>query len=391
MLAKRLTKKRGVGADDVDARARTRRRSACRRRPAPRGSGGRRASCGCRGGPPWPCPRAGGPADRPGRRSAWAGRAGARAACRAKRTARDRACRIALRARSTKARGTENAPAAGGGGCGVCAARTGRPAPSPTCQTTSSGGTCVERPAPRAASRQPSKSSSAASVTTRMPRQPASGHAGFIRTVPAAWPSARPAVRTSSCRPAPPGASRSRSGTGAPWRSTRSAARRRRAAAAASGARRGSRRPPCTPSPGTRSSISRGARLTSTGKCSRNLSAQASFGSMSSGSMPVVVGGVGDLLRAEIVEAHQPVGLVEPVLAHQRRALERQHRAGVGDRAEGRIIDAAQVEPVVEPAAFGHDVAVGRGVGADDHLGRLAGRREARAPTCSASSRRRCR
>jgi Trp operon repressor len=40
------------------------------------------------------------------------------------------------------------------------------------------------------------------------------------------------------------------------------------------------------PSPGTRSSASRGARLTSTGNCSRNFRAQASLGSISSGSIP---------------------------------------------------------------------------------------------------------
>ena len=50
----------------------------------------------------------------------------------------------------------------------------------------------------------------------------------------------------------------------------------------------------------------------------------------------VVVGRADDLRRREAVEAHQPVGLVEPVLAHQRRALERQHGAasGIGLKAE---------------------------------------------------------
>ena len=58
----------------------------------------------------------------------------------------------------------------------------------------------------------------------------------------------------------------------------------------------------------------------------------------------------GDLLDAEAVEAQQPVGLVEAVLALQRRRLERQRRAGLGDRAEGRVIDAPQAEAVVERA-----------------------------------------
>ena len=56
------------------------------------------------------------------------------------------------------------------------------------------------------------------------------------------------------------------------------------------------------------------------------------------------------LLRRKAVEAHQPVGLVQAMFAHQRRTLERQHGACVGDRREGRIIDAAKPEPVVERA-----------------------------------------
>ena len=50
----------------------------------------------------------------------------------------------------------------------------------------------------------------------------------------------------------------------------------------------------------------------------------------------------GDLLDAEAVEAQQPVGLVEAVLALERRRLDRQRGAGLGDRAEGGIVDAAQ-------------------------------------------------
>ncbi len=53
--------------------------------------------------------------------------------------------------------------------------------------------------------------------------------------------------------------------------------------------------------------------------------------------------GAGDLLHPEAVEAQQPVGLVEPVLAHQRRLDQRQDAAGVGDRAEGGIVHARQL------------------------------------------------
>ena len=42
------------------------------------------------------------------------------------------------------------------------------------------------------------------------------------------------------------------------------------------------------------------------------------------------------------VEAHQPVGLVQAVLAQQRRRLQRQRARRIGDRAEGRVVDALQ-------------------------------------------------
>ena len=130
------------------------------------------------------------------------------------------------------------------------------------------------------------------------------------------------------------------------------------------------------PKPGTRSSSSRLARLTSSGKRSRWRSAQASFGSMSSGSMPSLL--VDDLAGVEAVEPHQPVGLIEPVLAHQRRRCQRQRAAGIGDRAEGGVIDALEPVGAVEIGAGVEDGLVVGAVGADDHLRALAGRREAR-------------
>ena len=65
------------------------------------------------------------------------------------------------------------------------------------------------------------------------------------------------------------------------------------------------------------------------------------------------------------------------MFAHQRRALEREHGGRVGDRAERGIIDAAKLETVVEGRGARDDVAVGGRIGADDHLRRLAGGREA--------------
>lgn len=51
---------------------------------------------------------------------------------------------------------------------------------------------------------------------------------------------------------------------------------------------------------------------------------------------------VDDLADVKTVEPHEPVGLVEPVLAQQWRLYQRQRAAGIGDRAEGGVIDAPQ-------------------------------------------------
>src|SRR3546814_4507312 len=83
-------------------------------------------------------------------------------------------------------------------------------------------------------------------------------------------------------------------------------------------------------------------------------------------------------LRRIAVEAHHPVGLVEPMFAHQRRTLQGQHAAGRGDGGEGAVIDPPQPVPAVERTGPPDDGAVVRLVRADDHLGGLAGRGEAR-------------
>ena len=79
------------------------------------------------------------------------------------------------------------------------------------------------------------------------------------------------------------------------------------------------------------------------------------------------------LARGIAVKAHHPVGLVEPVLAEQRRADERQHGARIRDRRESRIIDPAQAETVVERGGSSDDGGVRRGIRAHDHLRGLAG------------------
>ena len=85
-----------------------------------------------------------------------------------------------------------------------------------------------------------------------------------------------------------------------------------------------------------------------------------------------------DLMRSVAVKAHQPVRLIQTMLAHQWRAFERQDRARIGDRRERAVIDAAQTERAVQLACLGHDIGITRIVGTHDHLCRLACRCKAR-------------
>ncbi len=92
------------------------------------------------------------------------------------------------------------------------------------------------------------------------------------------------------------------------------------------------------------------------------------------------------LLRAdqfaggEAVEAHEPVGLVEAVLADQGWRCLGQQRVGLGHRAECRVVHAFEPVSAVQAAGGFEDVEVGGWAGADDHLGGLAGGRERRGP-----------
>ena len=107
-------------------------------------------------------------------------------------------------------------------------------------------------------------------------------------------------------------------------------------AARRGGATAGCARRCACPGPARAAAFRVGAVLRSTGKRSGLRSAQASFGSMSRSSMPSRRVGGRDLVDVESVEAQQPVGLVQAMLAQQRRRLQRQLRRGVGNRAEGR-------------------------------------------------------
>ena len=81
------------------------------------------------------------------------------------------------------------------------------------------------------------------------------------------------------------------------------------------------------------------------------------------------------------IEPHQPVRLIEPVFPDQGRTFERQDRAGIGNRAEGRVIDPTQAVLPVKRAGPAHDLGIACPVRADDHLGRLPGRSKARSRT----------
>ena len=129
-----------------------------------------------------------------------------------------------------------------------------------------------------------------------------------------------------------------------------------------------------TPRPGTRNSISRGARFRSTGKRSRMRERPCELGIEVEPEHAALRRN--DLLVREAVVAHQPVGLVEAVLARQRRRLQRQGRRGVGNGAERRVVHAAQAVGAVQPGAGREDGAIVGGVRADDHLGALPRGRE---------------
>ena len=88
--------------------------------------------------------------------------------------------------------------------------------------------------------------------------------------------------------------------------------------------------------------------------------------------------GGNDLIVGEAVKAHQPVGLVQPVLAHRGRRGQRQGARGVGDGAEGRVVHPPQPVHAIQPCAGGEDGAVVRRIGPHDHLRALPARRKQR-------------
>jgi hypothetical protein len=86
--------------------------------------------------------------------------------------------------------------------------------------------------------------------------------------------------------------------------------------------------------------------------------------------------GSDDLPDLEAVEPHEPVGLVEPVLAHERRRLRRQARVAVRERAERGVVDAPQRIRAIESVGREEDVRVRRRGRSDDDLRALSCRRK---------------
>lgn len=82
--------------------------------------------------------------------------------------------------------------------------------------------------------------------------------------------------------------------------------------------------------------------------------------------------GADDFADCEIVESQQPVGLVKPVLAHERRRPDGQQTRRLGDGAEAGIINAAQTVAGVEHVGALENIRVGGFIRAHEHLRALA-------------------
>ena len=91
----------------------------------------------------------------------------------------------------------------------------------------------------------------------------------------------------------------------------------------------------------------------------------------------VRIGVVDDLVHLELIEAQEPIRLVKPVLAHQRRSRQG-WQAGIvaihGD--EARIIDPLHRGTTIESRREAQDIPIPVGGSPDDHLRALAGRNE---------------
>ncbi len=87
----------------------------------------------------------------------------------------------------------------------------------------------------------------------------------------------------------------------------------------------------------------------------------------------------GQLLRLESVKTNQPVGLVKPMFAHERRCDQRQLAGRTRNGTEGGVINAAQFEFRIQGRGTVQDRLVSGIRGANDHLRALSRRGESRA------------
>ena len=81
------------------------------------------------------------------------------------------------------------------------------------------------------------------------------------------------------------------------------------------------------------------------------------------------------LIHRELIEPEQPVGLIEAVLAHQRRLLQHRQARVVGVHADiTRVVDTPHSGLPIQSRRHLQDIAVALLRGSDNHLSRLSGR-----------------
>ena len=81
-----------------------------------------------------------------------------------------------------------------------------------------------------------------------------------------------------------------------------------------------------------------------------------------------------DFLVRKAIKTHEPVSLVQPVLAQQRRGLQGQIGRSIGDGAKGRVVHAPQARALVEVAAGAQNSRIAGTIGPHNHLRALSAR-----------------
>src|ERR1700760_403686 len=84
----------------------------------------------------------------------------------------------------------------------------------------------------------------------------------------------------------------------------------------------------------------------------------------------------GDFLHIEAVEAHQPVRLIQTMLAHEGWSDERQSARCTRDGTERRVINAPQTVLLIHRRCLMKNRAIVCRCSADNHLRALPGRRK---------------